>query len=211
MPKFNIYFHRVLFTIELGFERDQITCLAGHTTTTYKRVKRKLGIASKVRRKESRKTPHPKIVFAEALCGVCPLRACCINSKTRTHKIIRLHPQEDLLPKARADSLCPSPDGKTETFKERYRQRIIVEHSIARLVQRCIRKSRYVGRRRTLWQLAMAAAVVNFMRIASITRAKRKNCSFFGYPFRLTVAWFANERKIMLCSIGIYRLSPVLA
>ena len=55
----------------------------------------------------------------------------------------------------------------TEPFKRRYRKRVIVEHRIARLVQLGIRQSRFLGRAKTAFQVAMAAAVANFSRALS--------------------------------------------
>lgn len=42
-----------------------------------------------------------------------------------------------------------------------------MEHRLARLVQLGIRQARYFGREKTLFQLAMAAAVANFTLIAA--------------------------------------------
>jgi len=138
------------FTIDL--KSNCITCPAGQTTSTYKWVSVRFGKKQKQRRAK-------QFSFAASVCAACPLRERCIKSPTDGGKIIRLHPREDLLQQARAD--C-----RTDRFKERYRQRVVVEHSIARLVQRGIRQSRFFGKRRTLWQVAMAAAVVNLMVIA---------------------------------------------
>jgi hypothetical protein len=41
------------------------------------------------------------------------------------------------------------------------RERVVVEHRIARLVQLGIRRSRYFGRTKTRWQVVMAAVVAN--------------------------------------------------
>ena len=153
------------FTIDL--ENNCITCPAGQTTSTYKWVSVRFG-------KEQKKRRAKQFSFAAATCAACPLRARCLKSPTADGKVIRLHPREDLLQQARAD--C-----RTDRFKERYRDRVVVEHSIARLVQRGIRQSRFVGRRRTLWQVAMAAAVVNLMVIAGKDRQKNDSRSSFLY------------------------------
>jgi len=46
-------------------------------------------------------------------------------------------------------------------FRLRYRKRVVAEHRIAGLVCLGIRQARYFGSKKTLFQLAMAAAVAN--------------------------------------------------
>ena len=58
---------------------------------------------------------------------------------------------------------------RTNAFREEYSLRVVIEHRIARLVQLGIRKSRFFGRRKTLFQLLMAAAVANLTLIAGAT------------------------------------------
>ena len=50
---------------------------------------------------------------------------------------------------------------QTEEGRQRLRQRVVVEHRLARLVQLGIRQSRYVGRTKTRFQVVMAAVVAN--------------------------------------------------
>jgi hypothetical protein len=96
-------------------------------------------------------------VFAAAVCGPCPLRAPCVaGAGGRT---IALHPQEALLQAARTFQASPA-------FAEARRRRQTVEHRLARLVQLGLRQARYVGRTKTLFQLLMAAAVVNLTLLA---------------------------------------------
>lgn len=160
-PPQSSHFTKHNFGIDL--ENDRVTCPAGHLTSDHKWVTVRLG---------KKKHRTKQFVFAESLCAACPLRQQCIRSKAKAGKVIRLHPREDLLQQARAQS-------HTQHFKERYRERVVAEHSIARLVQRGIRKSRYVGRKRTLWQVAIAAAVVNLSLIARKERAKENPNSSF--------------------------------
>ena len=54
-------------------------------------------------------------------------------------------------------------------FRDYRRRRQVVEHAIARLVQRGIRQARYHGIPKTLFQALMAAAVVNLTLIAGHT------------------------------------------
>lgn len=144
------------FTIDL--DNNRVTCPAGHTTTTSRNISLRFG--SKAEKRMSK-----RFYFPADVCSGCALRAQCIKSKSVDGRMIQLHPREDLLQAARARA-------KTEAFKEQYRTRVVVEHSIARLVQRGIRQSRYLGRKRTLWQVALAAAVVNLMTLAAKERTK---------------------------------------
>ena len=98
--------------------------------------------------------------FAADVCGACPLRAQCV--KGASGRSVRVHPQETLLQAARALQESPG-------FREYRTRRQAAEHRIARLVQLGIRQARYVGTAKTLFQLAMAAAVANFTLLANRT------------------------------------------
>lgn len=98
--------------------------------------------------------------FSASLCNACPLRAKCFGSKEQRHgRNILLHPHEAMLQAARVWQ-------RSAVFDEFRQQRQVVEHRIARLVQLGIRQARYFGRRKTLFQLLMAAAVANLTLIA---------------------------------------------
>ena len=73
---------------------------------------------------------------------------------------MRLHPQEAKLQAARAWQRSPE-------FDDFRKQRQVVEHRIARLVQLGIRQARYLGRRKTLFQVLIAATVANLTLAAS--------------------------------------------
>jgi hypothetical protein len=97
-------------------------------------------------------------VFATATCAACPLRAQCVaGTGGRT---VALHPQEALLQQARAFQASPA-------FAAVRRRRQTAEHRLARLVHLGLRQARYVGRAKTLFQLAMAAAVANLTLLAA--------------------------------------------
>ena len=82
-----------------------------------------------------------------------------MTDKRRRGRFVTLHCEEELLQQARALE-------RAEYFRERYRQRVVVEHRIARLVQLGIRQSRYLGKGKMLLQVVMAAAVANLTLIA---------------------------------------------
>ena len=97
-------------------------------------------------------------VFATATCGACPLRAQCV--KGTGGRTIALHPQEALLQEARAFQA-------SDAFAEVRCLRQAVEHRIARVVQLGLRQARYVGKAKTLFQLALAATVANLTLLAA--------------------------------------------
>lgn len=87
-----------------------------------------------------------------AVCSGCPLREYCTRSvKGRS---LRVHPMEAQLAQARAYQ--QSPPGKAHM-----RQRVVVEHRLARLGQLGIGQARYMGRAKTLFQLTVAATIAN--------------------------------------------------
>lgn len=90
--------------------------------------------------------------FFDGYCDACPLRAQCTTSGPG--RSIHLHPQEQLLQKARA--LQQSPEGRAKL-----RQRLTVENALARLAHYGIGQARYFGRAKSRFQLTMASAVAN--------------------------------------------------
>ena len=124
---------------DIDLEADCVTCPGGHTVQ-----------GSKARKRGDQEAR--KFEFAAAICAACPLREQCVKGKGG--RTITLHPQEALLQRARAYEA-------TDEFREDVIKRQVVEHRIARLVQLGIRKSHFFGRRKTRFQLLMAAAVAN--------------------------------------------------
>ena len=94
------------------------------------------------------------------VCRACPRYAECVTDKRRRGRFITLHPDEELLQQARALE-------KTDYFREQYRQRVVVEHRIGRLVQLRIRQSRFFGPAKTRFQLLMAATLANLTLVAN--------------------------------------------
>jgi transposase len=134
------HFPKTAFALDL--EQDQCTCPAGETTTEPARQE---GQDRRVFR------------FAPKVCGACPFKAQCVRGKGG--RTVSVHPQESILQAARAFQESPA-------FKEYRALRQVVEHRLARLVQLGIRQARYVGRKKTLFQLLMAAAVANLTLLA---------------------------------------------
>jgi len=110
--------------------------------------------------------------------------------------VLKLHPREDLLQKA-------GETATTQRFKRRYRKRTVVEYSIARLLQRGIWKGRFFGKQRTLWQLALAATVVNLTYIAGKEVANKQVWSRFFQHIGLGSKKLAGRIRIALSWIVI--------
>jgi hypothetical protein len=123
------------FTIDL--EKREVRCPAGQTTSEYHSAGEGRG---------------GRFVFAAATCQACPLRAQCVRG--RGPRTITLQAEEGLQQQARAHN-------QTEAGRQSLRERVVVEHRIARLVQLGIRKSRYFGRTKTCLQVVMTAVVAN--------------------------------------------------
>jgi hypothetical protein len=121
---------------EIDLENERVTCPAGQVTTTFST------------------TPEGgKTFLFGSVCADCPLRALCTTSKTG--RSVSVHPQEAMLQSARAYQRTP--EGRA-----RLRERVVVEHRLARLSQLGISQARYAGRKKTRFQLAMACALANF-------------------------------------------------
>jgi IS5 family transposase len=95
--------------------------------------------------------------FSAGDCATCPMRKrCTASAKGRS---ISIHPQEELLQELRADK-------QTEEGREALRQRVRVEHGLARLGQVQGTRARYRGARKNTLDARRNAAVVNLQAIA---------------------------------------------
>jgi len=88
-------------------------------------------------------------------CTDCDLRAFCTRSKSG--RTLHVHSHEQMLQEARA--FQESPEGRSVL-----RRRVVVEHRLARLGQLGVGQARYVGRRKSLFQLMIAATIANLRR-----------------------------------------------
>jgi len=133
---------------EIDLDDDRVTCPEGKTTEQY----------TWVNYRASTDAPTAKVkrfVFDTQVCRACPRHAQCVSGKRRCGRSITLHPDEAMLQQARALE-------KTAHFRDTYRERVVVEHRIGRLVALGMRQSRFFGRAKTQFQALMAAAVANF-------------------------------------------------
>ena len=143
---------------QINLEDMTCTCPAGQTTHT-------LIKAGKWTDRHGKKHQLWAFLFDAGFCSTCARRPECVWAKGHQGRSIRLHPQERLLQEAREFQ-------ESAAFKE-YRQiRQTAEHRLARLVQLGMRQARYFGRRKTLFQLLMAATVANLTLVANKTEQK---------------------------------------
>ena len=129
----------------IDLENESVTCPAGQICSTWyeQRIKTKRGTTFK----------NKCFMFSVAQCGSCPLRSGCVRPDA-SRRTVSVHEHEELLQQARAYQ-------RTDEYRTIYRQRVVAEHRIARLIRLGVRKARYFGSTKVLFQLAMAAAVAN--------------------------------------------------
>ncbi|MFU8771352.1 MAG: IS1182 family transposase, partial [Anaerolineales bacterium] len=144
---------------QIDLDTMTCTCPAGHTTAVLVNCGNWLD-------KNGQKHRGKVFVFPTETCAVCPLRPQCVKAKTNKGRSIRLHPQEELMQRARAFQ-------NSAEFQPYRQMRQVAEHRLARLVQLGIRQARYFGRRKTLFQLLMAATVANLTLVATKTGQMR--------------------------------------
>ncbi len=141
-------FPKSAFAIDL--DRMEVRCPAGQTTTAF----------------ESKGTNRGgRFMFADATCQSCGLRSQCI--KGTSGRTISIQPEERLQQQARAHN-------KTGAGQKSLRERVVVEHGIARLVRLGIRQSRYFGKAKTRFQVILAAVVANLSLVVGFCYRKQK-------------------------------------
>ncbi len=93
---------------------------------------------------------------------------------------------------------------KTKRFRKRYRERVVVEHRIGRLVQLGIRQARYFGKAKTGFQIALVATVANLMLVAAVAGATSSAALHFALFVGIAVIGVQglSERK------GSLRMTP---
>jgi hypothetical protein len=179
-------FPKSAFAIDL--DRMEVRCPAGQISTDYKSLgQHRAG----------------RFVFAEATCQACPLRSQCVRAQGA--RSITIQHEERLQQQARHHN-------QTEAGKKSLRQRVVVEHGIARLVRLGIRQSRYFGKTKTRFQVIMAAIVANLSLVvafchreqtpamntndpviqALLTPTDAQNSAQHGFLGDLWVSWIRN-------------------
>ena len=100
--------------------------------------------------------------FPAAVCDPCDLRSRCTTS--RNGRSVAIHPQEGLLIELRARR-------KTSEGRRELRQRVPVEHSLARIGQVQGTRARYKGARKNTLDLRRCAAIANLQDLARLRLA----------------------------------------
>jgi Transposase DDE domain len=119
----------------LDLEHDTVTCPGGQTTSRFTQDK-----------------AGGKTFQFGRLCVGCPLRAHC--TRAAGGRTLQVHPQEALLQAARAAQETPA--GQAQL-----RERVVVEHRLARLGQLGVGPARYRGRQKSGFQLLVLATIAN--------------------------------------------------
>ena len=161
------YYPKEDFAIDL--EVMTCCCPAGHVCTTVRRGKQK--------GRDGRVQARLTFEFEPDVCGHCAVRTLCVAARPGKGRSVSVHPQERLLQEARAlqESAGYAPYPK---------MRQVVEHRLARLVQLGMRKARYFGRQKALFQLLLASTLANLTLVAvskglmKRQRTSRSRCSF---------------------------------
>ena len=179
---------------QINLEHMTCTCPTGQTTQTLIKTGRWTD-------RDGKKRQRWAFLFDADLCSACARRSECVWAKGRQGRTIRLHPQERLLQEAREFQ-------QSAAFKE-YRQiRQTAEHRLARLVQLGIRQARYFGRKKTLFQLLMAATVANLTLVANKTEQRGSEASpslslsFSILAFGMSIWNHLSHLELNLTSIG---------
>jgi Transposase DDE domain len=167
-------------------------------------------VTSKIRRHgyERDKAGRPTRVrqpfqFEAAICAACPLRQQCYKPGRREGRQIEITGHESRIQAARSWQRGPE-------FERFRKERQVVEHRIARLVQLGVRQARYVGRARTLFQVRMAATVANLTLIAGLEGVGRTPHSLHGGPTCLAAALLVPLAALLtLMSAAGQRSKPI--
>lgn len=99
--------------------------------------------------------------YSAKVCGVCPLKSNCSDSKTS--RVIQIHDQEAMLQSLRY--YIEAPEGR-----QKARERVKVEHALASICNRKGPRARYIGLRLNEYDLNRTAMVTNLhvaMRLAA--------------------------------------------
>lgn len=134
----------------IDFSRNSCRCPVGEVTT-------------RVRKKGDQISAY---VFLSKTCNRCELRDQC--TRHGAGRVIGVHLEEE-----RRRLIIKQTE--TEEFKTFYRRRAKCERKNAHLIRKGMRKSRYLGKAKTLLQVAFTAAAVNLKRLCTI--AKENLCA----------------------------------
>lgn len=184
------YFAKEDFSIDL--QAKTCRCPAGQECTT-------LVPRGKLKDRTGRSHQRWVFQFKPTVCTACPLRSSCVKAGPGKGRTISLHPQEALIQQAREFQ-------QGEDYAPYRRLRQVAEHRLARLVQLGVRQARYLGRKKTLFQLLMAATVANLTLVAAKTGLMRGPHARIFHCFSHTLGIFASV-QCFLGSLLVFRPS----
>jgi hypothetical protein len=170
-------FPKTEFAIDL--EKMEARCPAGQTTNDYRSAGEDQG---------------GHFQFTAATCQSCSSRAQCVRGQGP--RTISIQAEEALQQQARAHN-------QTEAGRKSLRERVVVEHRLARLVQSGIRESRYFGRTKTCLQVVMAAVVANVSLVAGNCKHQAGTPSpqpAFATNTGLLCAFFVVLARLFACT-----------
>lgn len=105
--------------------------------------------------------------FPAATCDACPQRAACTDARLGRGRTVTIHPQEEFLLELR--SLRKTSDGRRAL-----RDRVHVEHGLAKVSAIQGNRARFKGTRRNELDLRRCSAVVNLQTIARFLAPSRE-------------------------------------
>ena len=142
--------------------------------------------------------------FSPAVCARCTLRARCFKPG-RHGRTVSLHPQEAMMQAAKAWQRSPD-------FDRFRKERQVVEHRLARMVQLGVRQARYFGRRKTLFQALMAATIANLTILLGKTNglgapegAAPRPLTACMCLFRAAQHYFSDLRRSLTSAVSLGR------
>jgi hypothetical protein len=94
------------------------------------------------------------VKFPAAVCDSCHLRGACTTSRKGRGRTVSIAADEPLQKRLRQAA-------KTKSGRQRFRERVAVEHRLAHLGQRQGPRARYRGVRKNLYDVRRAAAIQN--------------------------------------------------
>ena len=141
---------------DVDVKNEKVVCPEGKVAKEYHKSKDAEGKVVKT------------FVFSKEVCNACPRKGECTSAKN-TGRTVSVGPYEEYLQKAREVQ-------ETEEFKEIYnKKRPPVERKIAELIHHGLRKTRYIGKRKSRLQALFTAAAVNLKRIFKEQQEKKIN------------------------------------
>jgi len=94
------------------------------------------------------------VQFDPRTCDVCTLRSQCTSARPGNGRSVSIHDDEPLQKRLRTMS-------KSRAGRQRFRERVPVEHSLAHIGQRQGRRARYMGTRKNVFDLRRSAMIQN--------------------------------------------------